>query len=76
VESPTRNIAREIILNNKVTKDPDARERVLIKRLADLIEKCVVVDPLKRITPEEAARHSVFIEPTAEEVASEEKKLY
>lgn len=63
VGPPTRDIAKEIASIQAKQHDPTPRETILIRHLADLISKCVAVDPTKRITPDAALRHPVWLEP-------------
>ena len=48
-------------------------DRRLVLLLKDLIEKCLILDPLKRITPEDALRHP-FLTSSAAAVAAAAKK--
>eukprot|EP01125_Pyxidicula_operculata_P018367 TRINITY_DN651_c0_g1_i7.p1 TRINITY_DN651_c0_g1~~TRINITY_DN651_c0_g1_i7.p1 ORF type:complete len:493 (+),score=88.38 TRINITY_DN651_c0_g1_i7:230-1708(+) len=54
---PSRNISKEI---QACFPDPDEKEKELVKRLVDLIEKSIHPDPTKRITPEQAMEHPFF----------------
>jgi len=69
VGPPTRHLAAEIEASYEVVTP---RETILIKHLADLIEKCIAVDPAKRVTPAEALRHPVWQEPSKDEIKKAE----
>jgi len=57
VKKPTRNLPKEIL-----AAYPSANflERTQIAQLADLIDKCLEIDPTKRIDPTQALKHSLF----------------
>jgi serine/threonine-protein kinase PRP4 len=57
IKKPTRNLGKELL-----TAYPSANflEKTQITQLADLIEKCLEYDPLKRIDPATALKHSLF----------------
>jgi len=54
---PIRNISQEIMA---AFSDCTTAEKELVKHLADLLGKCLVVVPEQRITPEEALTHPFF----------------
>lgn len=56
---PTRLILPEL-LESFSSSPLSPSELAWVHRLADLITQCLVLDPKKRITPEEALQHSFF----------------
>lgn len=58
---PGRELAHEI---QNITKDSDQKPIMAteqhINAFADLISKCVALDPKHRLVPEEAAQHPFF----------------
>jgi serine/threonine-protein kinase PRP4 len=60
---PTRFIIDDLLSSNNDNGDNSSlspTERAWVHRLADLITKCLILDPKKRITPEEALQHDFF----------------
>lgn len=59
ITKPTRSIQNEIIKSyGEALKTPEEKKHVA--QLADLITQCIIVDPKKRITPEQAIKHPLF----------------
>jgi len=54
-EKPTRDMKAEIL-----SCCGAADEKAQVLQFCDLLDKCMVLDPKKRITPEEALRHPFF----------------
>jgi serine/threonine protein kinase len=56
---PTRSILNELLTS--YGKWINETEKQMVIQLADLIEKCTALEPNKRITPEEALKHPLFL---------------
>jgi len=57
ISKPTRFLIKDLMNSYQ---DSTFAEKKHITRLCDLIEKCIEIDPAKRIEPEQALRHSLF----------------
>ena len=57
VTRPTRNIFEELRSSGGKLQDSELKD---LRRLSDLIEKCLVLDPSARIKPSEALKHPFF----------------
>jgi serine/threonine-protein kinase PRP4 len=53
--SPTKDLST-ILLSSKAGAD----DRSLVAKLTDLLEKCLALDPAKRIKVTEALKHQLF----------------
>jgi serine/threonine-protein kinase PRP4 len=53
----SRNIYQELL---DCFFPEEERDKELVKHLADLVERCLIPDPQKRITPDEALLHPLF----------------
>ena len=59
ISKPTRSIQQEILKSyGDAIKTPEEKKHV--EQLADLIDKCLVIDPKKRITPDQSLKHPLF----------------
>lgn len=52
---PSKDLS-SILLSSKAGAD----DRSLVAKLTDLLEKCLTIDPAKRIKVSEALKHSLF----------------
>jgi serine/threonine-protein kinase PRP4 len=50
----SRDIGRELARASGQMSDAEARK---LQQLRDLIEQCLLIDPARRITPEDALKH-------------------
>jgi len=57
VTKPSKGIFQELL---DCFFPEEERDKELVRHLADLIDKCLVPDPQKRITPDEALLHPLF----------------
>lgn len=59
IDKPTRDIVKELHSSYQAT---DPKEKKMISLLGDLIERCIEIDPARRLTPHQALRHDLFKE--------------
>jgi serine/threonine-protein kinase PRP4 len=55
ITSPSKDLS-SILLSSKAGAD----DRSLVVKLTDLLEKCLALDPLKRLKVSEALKHPLF----------------
>jgi serine/threonine-protein kinase PRP4 len=67
---PTRSVANELLRAYYIQSE---REEVVL--MADLVLKCVLADPEKRITPEAALRHPFFVKPQEKRKIGQQERI-
>jgi serine/threonine-protein kinase PRP4 len=55
ITGPSKDVS-SILLSSKAGAD----DRILVTRLTDLLEKCLLLDPIKRLKVVEALKHPLF----------------
>merc|ERR1719235_3012672 len=56
---PMRPLLESLIKDVPAGKDAD-RHKAKLEGLIELVEKCIIFDPAKRLTPEQALEHAVM----------------
>jgi len=56
---PISSMLEKVLKDAPPNSDAKTQER-LLPRLADLVTKCLVLDPAERVTPELALEHSFY----------------
>lgn len=57
---PSRDITRELMESYGLTSKASEEDKKLVSALGDLIQQCTILDPRKRISPEQALKHPLF----------------
>jgi len=58
IVKPTRDLRTRLLAASNGMTDAEARE---LNHFVDLLERCLTLNPDKRITPSEALRHPFFL---------------